>query len=275
MFELIDVVDKYFFEVINDEDFVLGLDYTGIYAFTDSADKEDKSLAFYELKKDLRLSDSQAVLCYVGAQSPGYQNEVPLDNLEQWIRDCTMSRPRIFTRDVMNEIEACYDDNAEEDLVIYDVLREYGLSDAIIHDLVEEQPKSIREIKRLGVVDEVADDVFRILASGQYTRDNTTTERVKSGTAVVLTSYMKKKCIASFVMVVASGILILVLKNYWAAIISSLIGLGCGATAMKAGTGTAVKIAIFTNVVLCGICVLQIVPMVVAWVQSGGLGSLG
>lgn len=260
MYELINTVDNYFIEAINDDDFILGLDYTGVYVFTDSENRDDKALAFYELKKDLQLTDKQAVLCYVGSGHYGYPNETTLDELERWIREITMKRSRIFTGEDLQSIEDCYDDNSEEDLVIYDVLREYGLSDSIIQNLIDEEPRSVKDVKRLGVVDEIAGEVFEILTSGEYTRDNETEERLKPGVSITLASYTRKKCTLSYLLVFVAGVLILVLNNYFIAVIINLIGLWLGAMATKAGTTTAAKLAILTNFVLLIVSAIQLVP---------------
>lgn len=259
MYELIDTVDRCFCEIINDQDFILGLDTTGVFAFTESSNKEEVQLSFYDLKKDLQLSDRQAVLCYVGEKHPGFKNEVLLTDLEDWIRETTSKRSRIFSRDDLQSIEDCYDGNSEEDLSIVDVLREYDLSDAIIHELIENKPTSVKAVKQLGVVDEVANDVFRILRTGLYERDNTTEERVQSGVAVTMTSYAKKKCLVSFLFAVVSGVLIYTLNYQIAAIISSLIGFGYGKRASVAGDLVSAKIAVLVNVVLAGFAVLRLV----------------
>ena len=104
MYELIDTVDRCFCEIINDQDFILGLDTTGVFAFTESSNKEEVQLSFYDLKKDLQLSDRQAVLCYVGEKHPGFKNEVLLTDLENWIREATSKRPRIFSKDDLHEV---------------------------------------------------------------------------------------------------------------------------------------------------------------------------
>lgn len=258
MYELIDTIDRCFCEIINDQDFILGLDSTGVFAFTESTNKNDVQLSFYDLKKDLQLSDRQAVLCYVGEKHPGFKHEINLSELENWIRETTSKRPRIFTRDDLQSIENCYDGNSDEDLSIVDVLREYDLSDGVIHELIENKPTTVKAVKQLGVVDEVANDVFKILQTGLYERDNTTEERVQSGVAVTMTSYAKKKCLVSFLFAIISGVLVCVLNYQVAAIISSLIGLGYGKRASIADDLISAKLALLINVVLMGFSVLQL-----------------
>ncbi len=257
MYELIDTVDRCFCEMINDQDFILGLDSTGIFAFTESTNRNEVQVSLYDLKKDLRLSDKQVVLCYVGEQHPGFKNEVTLENLERWIREVTSKRPRIFSHEELQDIEDCYDGNEEEDSSIVDVLREYDLSDAVINELIENKPTSVKEVRRLGVVEEVANDVFKILQTGLYERDSSTEERVQSGVAITMTSFARKKCLVSLMFAIISGVLIYVLNYPLAAIISGLIGIAYGKRALVAGDLTSARIALLINVVLVGFCILQ------------------
>lgn len=249
MKELVTIVDKNFIDIIKDDVFVIGLDYTGLYAFTDNDSKSEISQEFYDLKKDLRLDDSIIVLCHVGTNA-GYDNDVPLDKLEDWIMSKTAERPRCLTREILQSIEDCYNDNEKEDQAIVDVLKEFRLSDMEIVEILDSQPKTLKELTMIGIDDEIAPQILDILLSGKYTRNPDTEERVRAGVAVDVDSFIWKKCLASLLCAAVSSVVLIMLKIYPVSIIINIMGIWCVYKTFSIKETASTKIAMWANLIL-------------------------
>lgn len=210
---LITIVDKYFVETINDRDFVLGLDPTGVFAFTESSSRSKTIASLKELKEELSLCDDEVVLCYVGNPLGVYQNEVTLDVLGQWVQETTASRPSIFNRADIQDIEDCYKIAGNDDAQVINALREFNLTDGVIYHLMDNKPQNIWEVKELGVVDEVAAEVFEILCSGLYERKNNEVGTVTSSVAVSMVSYLRRRIYSSLIFCLAACAVLVVTRR--------------------------------------------------------------
>lgn len=248
--QLITVVDKYFVETINDQDFVIGLDPTGVFVFTESTNIREVNNDFRELKEDLDLNDKESILCFIGKPLGVYQNEVTLDELGDWIREVTISRPTIFNRADLQDIEDCYKTAADDELSLVDVLREYNLPDGIIYHLIDKKPQNIREVKELGVVDEIAVDVFKILQDGIYEQKSQEGGRVPSGITVTLSSYLKRQAIKCLVFEMLACVILAITKYFLAAFIVSVTGFCMMRKAICKSNQLTVKYVVFLSSIL-------------------------
>lgn len=248
---LLDLIDQYFEITINDEFFILALDKTGVYAFTQSTNKPLIVDEFLEMERDLKLDKNQAVLCYVGNEGNDYEESIRVEELEDWVCTKTAERSNVLNDRDFADIIKCYRADKIEEQQIVNVLREYNISDSVIKDLINKRPQNVKEVKQLGVVDEIAFDVFRVLCSGYYERDDDDErEEIPSGISVALVSHSNKNLCVSCIMI-AIGVAIMVFTPLrFLALVPSFVAVDSAQYAQKANKTIATQIVLVTATLL-------------------------
>lgn len=274
MFELINEIDSYFTRVINDEDFVLGIDKTGVYAFTEESDVDLVLLKFSRMLQTLALHSSDAVLCAISdtVRETAILHVTTLPSLELWIRETVGKRRRIFSEEDIASIVGCYFEGEDDEDSICDLLREFDLPEPVILSLLSERPNSLRDITKYGVPREVAYSVLQVFEESSYALSNVDSS-AERGVSVALYSYVKKMSIISFLLAVCA--LPCVWFNvWWASGLLAFGGVVYGKKAEKVNGDAAAKFAKWANLLILFLSLLPLLQMlfevVMKWfIQQG------
>ena len=181
-----------------DGEFIVAFDYTGVYVFTVSDNYEDTLFEFRILKEDLVLEDNEVTLCYVGSTGEQYINHTTIEGLENWIINNISCKPKVFTKEDIDELDNCYEIEIEEYNSKVSIMREYNLTDEQIHYVLNHTINSIKQLEKIGVNREDATQVFHFLQRVNNMDINTTDESgIKIGVSVYLTEYARKYAMLS------------------------------------------------------------------------------
>ena len=176
-----------------DGEFIVAFDYTGVYAFTVSEDYESCIFEFRNLKEDLALEDNEITLCYVGRAGERYANRTTVEGLEGWIINNISCKPKVLTKEDIDELDNCYEIETEEYNSKVSIMREYNLTDEQIHYVLNHTISSVKQLEHIGVNREDAMLVFHFLQRVNGFATKTTDESgIKLGVSVYLTDYAKK-----------------------------------------------------------------------------------
>lgn len=225
MQDLVKTVDCYFETVINDEDFVLCLDNTGVYAFTEELDVEVVLLKFQRMLRTLSLKGQEAVLCLVTdeqVETTQVLNVATPENLEKWIRTKTGSRKRMLSDDDLLSIADCYFEGEDDEDSISDLLRELEIPEAVILSLLEVNPITVGDVMKFGIDRETSYQVLRVFTEDKE-RLLSTNSTVERGVTIALDSYVKNKVVIAICFAIGS----LVLSLFrWSAVACCCAGVG-------------------------------------------------
>lgn len=156
--ELYELVSKSFSNVINTDSFVLGIDQTGVYAFTEQRSVIAANTALRELKEDLALSDEQVVLCIVSEDSVVTEHPTH-ENLNEWVLKESKKREKVLTQEAIKEIINCYNYVSVKEEKIK-VLEQLGLTREVSETISAYQQVTINDLARMGIEDEELQDAI-------------------------------------------------------------------------------------------------------------------
>lgn len=181
-----------------DGEFIVAFDYTGVYVFTISDDYESCIFEYRNLKADLDLVGDEATLCYVGKAGERYANRTTVEGLESWIINNISCKPKVFTKEDIDELDNCYEIESEEYNSKVSIMREYNLTDEQIHYVLNHTIGTVKQLEHIGVNHEDAVQVFHFLQRVDGFATKTTDESgIKLGVSVYLTDYAKKHAMLS------------------------------------------------------------------------------
>lgn len=279
MFKLIDELEGYF-DIINDEDFILGIDKTGVYAFTDDVDVDVVLVKYSRMLKTLALKRSESVLCIVTDEE--IQQNLPILNvvrpqeLERWVRKTAGARKTVFQENDIKSIFDCYFESEDDEDSMYDILREFNLPEPVVISLVNDPPATVHDITRFGVDKQTAYEVLNTFQqSFDYFRD--TDSSVERGVSVTLYSFIRRNVIISISLAICASICIII--NFgWVGAIFSLLGIVYGRKAEKVNDDATAKFIKWSNIFLLILALYPVIKYAIEYsiiwlVQKGYIGD--
>lgn len=101
------VLKEYFTEVFREDFFVVALDRTGCYLFTDSSDDSEIGRQFTDFLESISLRKEQVCLCVIGRKSK--YNYSDFQHLSEYVLKAKQRRKPVLTDKEVNSILQCYD----------------------------------------------------------------------------------------------------------------------------------------------------------------------
>ncbi|MEY8333241.1 hypothetical protein AALB53_09055 [Lachnospiraceae bacterium 47-T17] len=239
---LFNLISEYFINVVNYTDFVLAVDESGVFVF--SQDTDDKSLLIKvsNLMSALALQKEQIIICVLDNRSGNvyssfdcverdgdleYVHHVPVTYLEDFIRKYTKKYAGTLTYSDVNNILDCFCDvgagNRNVELVAY--LHGYGLSDEAIDRILNEYVITKELVYNAGVRHEDVEAVYNMLVSNDTLVRNKEMEvRKYQESAVLLQDKLKSRYYAATVLSMVAALLF-VIGVWWVALPISISSL--------------------------------------------------
>lgn len=100
------ILKEYFTEVFREDFFVVALDRTGCYLFTDSSDDSETGLQFTDFLESMSLQKEQVCLCVIGRKSK--YNYSDLQHLSEYVLKAKQRRKPVLTEKEIDSILQCY-----------------------------------------------------------------------------------------------------------------------------------------------------------------------
>lgn len=263
MFRLIDELDGYF-DLINDEDFVLGVDKTGVYAFTSDTDVDNVLLKYTRMLRTLALKQSEAVLCVITEEplrSTSTMQVVAPEFLERWVRQTVGARKTVFSKAELDSIFDCYFESEDDEDSVADILREFSLPEPVVISLINDPPERVQDITKFGIDKQVAYEVLSVFHKSveHYHNVDSSEER---GVTVMLFSFIKRNVIISCAL--AGMAVICLLLDFWQiALLFSAFGIVRGRKAEKVNDAPSAKFIKWANILLLFVAVCPILKLCV------------
>ena len=99
------VLKEYFTEVFREDFFVVALDWTGCYLFTDSSDDSEIGRQFTDFLESISLRKEQVCLCVIGRKSK--YNYSDFQHLSEYVLKAKQRRKPVLTDKEVNSILQC------------------------------------------------------------------------------------------------------------------------------------------------------------------------
>ena len=211
-------IEKYFKYAINYTDFVLGLDETGLYLFTESGDDNVVREKASKLSQALALQASEIIVVQLTStnaekyQFSGYKitlqqrdlYKVSPDEVEAFIRLYTGLREPVLTEEDICSIIDCFMDYQKDYGDEYDSLVALGIEPKVAEDLVHRSIVSLDDVFNAGVPVELVDEAFSIISSHSK---EAKVEAITSGDSVFFDKSIRKNILSTAIaLAVAIGI---------------------------------------------------------------------
>lgn len=168
-------ISEFFAKTIYTEDFILALDESGVWLFTDSINTKQVLVAASRLMNRLQLDVSEIVLCavnqyYTKQDLPAFSRECDLEqegilykihteNLEIFIRTLTGVRGDILQKSILAEVADCYQDIKEVYTQLEEELMGLGLSKEQAKKIQTERPVSLQQFEDVGLSPSDAEEI--------------------------------------------------------------------------------------------------------------------
>ncbi len=160
-----EILRQYFKWVFKEDFFTVALDRTGCYFFTDCLDDNTIGQQYSMALEDLSLQERQVVLCVVGRESA--YSYCGLELLGQFVLKATQGRSLVLSDKDIASILACYGveqkvstverrDWSQTELFKQLVGNEFDLSETQINEICRIRPRSVYQLRALGVPDQYA-----------------------------------------------------------------------------------------------------------------------
>lgn len=167
---MVEILSQYFKWVFREDFFIIALDRTGCYFFTDYLDDAVIGQQFSEALNDLALTEKQAVLCVVGRNSQF--NYCSLELVGKFVLQATQKRKAVLTDSEIFEILDAYGIEKQERKIeqrnwantdLFKQLKdsEFGLSEMQINEICRIRPNSVQQLRKLDVPDRFAMDILK------------------------------------------------------------------------------------------------------------------
>lgn len=100
------IIERYFTDVFREDFFVVALDRTGCYLFTDCCDDEEVGKQFVEFLSSMSLAEEQVCLCVIGRKSKF--NYCDYQHLSEYVLKAKQRRKPVLSTKELNSILQCY-----------------------------------------------------------------------------------------------------------------------------------------------------------------------
>lgn len=185
---LLNRVCRYFKNVTKTSDFVIAIDETGVYFFTEERDQDEILFKASAVVEALELSKGEFIICIVSESVAcvgkkffdyGVDNsfsdmitEINPEEFEDVARRMTGGRPVIYSMDDLNDISSCFDRFAKYDCGNDDYLAQFMLAPEIRNRLDSYVPESVQDVIACGVPGDIAESVYVAMRKHECKQDS-------------------------------------------------------------------------------------------------------
>ncbi len=199
-----EILRQYFKWVFKEDFFTVALDRTGCYFFTDCLDDNTIGQQYSMALEDLSLQERQVVLCVVGRESA--YSYCGLELLGQFVLKATQGRSLVLSDKDIASILACYGieqkvstverrDWSQTGLFKQLVGNEFDLSETQINEICRIRPRSIYQLRALGVPDQHAVAILKEVEASVQEESSMSTEVLSHQTVPSFTKDEVKKMV--------------------------------------------------------------------------------